>query len=844
MTFVLNMARRELRASGFRLLVFFLCMAIGVAAVVALQSFTDSMKAAIARDARALVAADVRGEMNGEWSPRAQEVFERYAKSPVVTAHTWTIDTQTMVRPVKDTSAAPVMVALRAVQPAFPFYGNVRLSGGGDYSHALLRDRGVIVSTQLATRMQIVEGDTLKIGTLPFTVRGLAERIPGNGLDFSPLPVVLVDYPDVAAAKLTGFGSRVYHACLFRTLEGRDEELAQSLSQELRTVQGIDVGSFRFVENWLDRSAANIDGFLSLIGLAMLTLGGIGVASVTRVFVQQRLKTIAVLKCLGGRNRRVLGAYVVQVVLLSLVGGLLGVALAAVVTRVGLKYVAPHLPFDIVPVLSTAAIVQGLIVGTFVAMLFALPALLEVRRVKPILVLRQDSSSRRGRIDWLRIVAVALPAAGLLALAAWQSGSYRYAGRFVGSMAATALVLNLAGSGVIWMLRRARGVRSFTVRHGISSLYRPGNQTNALLFTLGLGALCLVSVRLQQVAFLREYSLDRIGLTGDMFLADVQRDQQEQAAREVEALKGSELELVPVVRARLVGLRRLATNTRRVPGNRVRGEHRVSYRASLSPDEAIAEGQFWDSTPAANAEVSVAANFASWLELGIGDTLIFELSGRRIESRVTSIRTITRRARLIPSLAQFDFVFRPGVLESAPHTLVGVFKGPAERSDRGRLQNTFMDRFPNVTVVDAVDEIDEVRKRIAEASFAVSVLGVFVLACGGLILIGSIAMTRLQRIYESAILKTLGAKTRFILLVTVVEYGVLGLLAGAIGSTAAIGLTWTMSTQGRRRVPWEFEPTISVLGAVATVVLVAAVGVAASWGVITRKPMGILREEG
>ena len=843
MRFVVAMAWREVRASWRQLILFFLCIALGVGAMVSLRSFTRGFSASLADDARALLSADVRVEHAQALSDEQIEILTRHGTAPQVLASTRMIATQTIVRAEGRPDTRPVMVELRGVEPAFPLRGQVRLSDGTPYSHALIAGRGALVPPAFLERLQIAVGDRLIIGTASFTVRGVVERVPGNGLNFGPLPRVLVDHGAVAAAGLTGFGSRVEHNWLFNVRDGQERAVAQAIGREYgsRGIRG-GVGTFHYIENWLTRSLANIDGFLSLIGLSIVVLGGIGVASVTRVFVQQRVKTVAILKCLGGRNRRVLGAYVAQVVALGLGGSLLGLVVAQGITSGLAGYVSRRLPIDVDPRLSPLASAQGVAVGLLIALLFALPSLLDIRDVKPILVLRQDTGGRR-RFDWLKIGAQVLLAGAIALLAGWMAGTYRNASVFVGGLLATVFLLHVAGTVLIRGLARLRRLPSFVLRQGIGSLHRPGNQTRVTLFTVGLGALFVIAVRLFQVNLQQEYALDLTGLSADMFLIDVQPAQRDGAEAALERLGAAEVTLLPVSRGRLVGLKRDPANTDRVPANRIDGEHRLTHRLTLDPSERVTAGVFWPPTPSLEPEVSVERDLAGWWRLRPGDTLVFEIAGRRVEARVTSLRVPDQRVRTLSTLLRSGLVFRPGPLEALPHSFVGGAKGPADGPARARLQNEFLAQFPGVSLIDALDDIQEVRKRVADVSSAVSTLGGFVLVCGVLILVGSVAMTKMHRLYEAAVLKTLGAKRRVLIRITMIEYGVLGLLAGAIGSGASIAVTWGMTLYGRPPVPWHFQPGINLTGAIVTAVLVVLVGVAATWDVIARKPLGILREQ-
>jgi putative ABC transport system permease protein len=268
----------------------------------------------------------------------------------------------------------------------------------------------------------------------------------------------------------------------------------------------------------------------------------------------------------------------------------------------------------------------------------------------------------------------------------------------------------------------------------------------------------------------------------------------------------------------------------------------MTYLSRLWENEEILAGRWWDENPAARPEISVSEDYAEWLMLGLGDTLTIDYLGREFEAEITSIRRQTRRIRPVSYLTRFNIIFRPGTLDDLPHPFLGALQGPSASERRGRFQREFVEQFLNVSVIDAFDTIAELRRGVAEASFVVSFIGGFVFLCGTLILIGSISITKFHRLYEAAILRALGARQKLIVWITVIEYGVLGLLAGAIGSASAIALTWAVSTYGMK-ISWELVPSVNLLGAAATMLVVTTVGVLASWDVLFKKPLGILREQ-
>jgi putative ABC transport system permease protein len=847
---VINLAWREMRASWRRLLFFFICIAIGVGSIVALRSLVQNVKASLGRESRSLLTADVQASSGSPWNAEIQATFERYYKSPLVEAHTETLETATMLRSVNNESAPPKMVELKAVQLQFPFYGEIVLAGGAKYSHGLLKDRGALVKQSLMAALDLKIGDLVRIGDLDFTIRGVIESEPGGAMNaFSFGPRVIVDYDDAVAAGMNKWGSRARYRALFKTREDAMDPLLEGLRRDLRRQPHVAVRSFRDSQDRMSESLTQVEDYLSLVGLIILVLGGIGVSSVTRVFVQQKMKTIAILKCLGGKNARVLGAYLSQILTLGLLGSLMGLLVAKVVTTLLPKVFAGSIPFNVEFGLTWQAALQGIGVGTLISLLFSLTPLLEIRRIKPILVLRSLATppgSRPGwrKLDWMKLASGLIVTLGLIALASWQAGSLKVGAIFLGALAAMTLALNVMAAALMKFVRGFRLLPSFSVRQGVNSLYRPGNQTKIILMAVGLGVFFVVAVRSLQLNLREEFAIDMNTLRADMYLIEIQPDQrsgvQEIAAKYI----GSKPELIPTISARLAGISNSHADLDNVKPNENRGlmgrEYIMTYRDHVDDSEKVLAGEFWDSPlpQGAEPEVSIEELLHKELGLNVGDTMTFNVQGRHITARVANIRRVDwRNAR-----TGFLVIFRPGPLDRAPAKYIAAIKGPADSRLRARLQRDLIDKFPNVSVVDVRDIIEIARGIVQNISLAVSFVGGFVFLSGLLILIGSIAMTKFHRLYESAILKTLGAKRKLIVSTLLVEYGVLGLLAGALGSSAAIALTWAVS-EYVLKIDWRFMPSVNLLGVVVAAALVMAVGALSSWDVMVKKPLGILRAE-
>jgi putative ABC transport system permease protein len=415
-----------------------------------------------------------------------------------------------------------------------------------------------------------------------------------------------------------------------------------------------------------------------------------------------------------------------------------------------------------------------------------------------------------------------------------------------GGFAATAIVLHLAGTLLIRALAPLARSQSFALRHAVLQLRRPGSQMRIVLLAVGLGSFFIIGVRSLQENLIAQFQMNINPESPDMFLLDIQQDQVEPVRAAITAHQeagAAAPRLLPVLRARVVGVEGREINLESYEDVRGRGslgrEYTITYRAGLEPNEKVVAGAMWEPTPSDQPEVSIEQFINEAFKINIGDTVRFDVLGRVIAAKVTSVRFVEwadSRA------GGFMFVFRPGVLEKAPHGYIGFLKGPQAGEARARMQAALVGAAPNVSVIDGREIIDAIKAVVDNVTLAVTVVGTLVLLSGLMILIGAVAMTKFRRVYEAAIFKTLGATRRLIATVLIFEYGLLGLLAGTIGAAGAIGLTWAVS---RYALEIEFRPLIglSLSGVVITAVLVAVIGVISSWEVLQRKPLATLRAE-
>ncbi len=862
MKFTILMVGRELRASWRRLLFFFVCVAIGVAAIVTLRSIIQSLRTGLVREARATLAADVLVQSTRAWTPEVRAELEARFARERVEARTESIETATMVRPAGGAALAR-MVELRGVEEGYPFYGTLALRNGQPYSHRLLEGKGALVRPELLAQLSVEVGDTILIGDHPFTIRGVIDQEPGRRIGgFSLGSRVLVDLADLRGAGLLVFGSRANYQMLLKVHPDSVERLTREIRQNFRE-RFVNARSYRSTEDQIGESLQRAENFLSLVGFVIVVLGGIGVWSVTRVFVRQKIRSIAILKCVGASAAQVLAIYVLQVSLLAVAGSAMGVGVAAAAIRAipaSLVESFGGLPYG----LTGSAVLQGLTVGLLVSVLFALVPLLDVRRIKPLLLIRGDATATVAsaggvggvrawlrRIDWLKAGLGALVGAALVGVAAWQAGSWRAGAAVSIGFAAVSAVLYGAAFAVVRLVMPLASAPWFPLRHAVISLRRPGNQTRVILLAVGLGSFFVLGVRTLQSNLIAELDVGVSRGGADMFIIDVQRDQVEgvqSLIRERQDPGASAARLVPVLRARVTGVRGREVNLENFSDVRGRGslarEYVITYRDTLEDNERLVEGTFWTGSgplpaDAPISEVSIEESIHERFNIQVGDEMRFDVLGRTLRARVTGIREVEwADARS----GGFMFVFRPGAFADAPHTFIGFVNAPEDGTARARLQYDLVARYPNITAIDGREILARIQGVVDNAVLGISVVGGIALLSGVLILIGAVSMTKFQRVYEAAILRTLGASTRLLTSTLALEYCALGLLAGAIGAAGALGLSWGV-TRYVFDMPWRPAPGLLAAGALLTALLVCAIGVIASADVLRKKPLATLRAE-
>ncbi len=432
--------------------------------------------------------------------------------------------------------------------------------------------------------------------------------------------------------------------------------------------------------------------------------------------------------------------------------------------------------------------------------------------------------------------------AGLLGLAVWQAGSLIVGAFFLGGLGVTALILYLAAIVLMWLLRQTRHFTSFSITQAVNSLYRPGNQTRVVLLAVGLSAFVVLAVHLMQSNLVREFDFTRNQKLPSLFFIDVQKSQINDLLTMLKERTGEDAEAIPTVRATIAYVNGDPFDFQQREVRQQQGmigrEFAITYRPKMDDNESLISGDWWTGNAEDTPEVSIEETMAESLKVTPGDSITFDISGRKVTARVRNVRKLDIRN----TRTAFVFVFRPGTLDRAPQSYAATILKHIGATDRLRLERDILERFPNVQIFDVADILATVQRLIGNFVLAISFVGSFVMLSGILILVGSIALTKSQRIYENAILKTLGAKRRLLAGILLGEYGLLGLLAGVIGTGFAVALSYGVSRYVMK-IQWEFDPLAAAAGVLVTAAVVMLVGVGASFDVLFRKPLATLRSQ-
>ena len=841
-SFVLNMAWRDSRGSRRRLLLYLSAMVLGVAALVAIQGFGDNLERTVDDEAKTLLGADLSLERDGPFPSEIEALIDSIGGEQ---SRRISFASMALFPENERTRLATV----RATEGGYPFYGEVETRPADAVNTYRDRDAALVDGT-LLKQFNAQVGDSVRIGSRDYLIAGELVKMPRESAIVSSISPRIYIPRATLDTTLLGRGSRAEYEVYFKFDDGRDVEALVDRIEP--TLDNHDVGEDTVEEaagNWRE-GLGNLYRFLSLVGFVALLLGSLGVASAVHVYVQRRLESIAVLRCLGSSAGQTFRIYLVQAAVLGFMGAGAGCLIGTGIQMVVPSLLADFLPVEVEFALSWEAIALGMGIGVGVTLLFALWPLLQVRGVSPMRALRSSvEPSTGGWRDPLRWLVGGSIAAGVVAFAMVQAPTWQIGLGYAGSLVGVFGLLALVARGITWGVQRFfPSGWSYPWRQGLANLYRPNNQTTVLMLSLGLGTFLITTLFLVQKSL-----IEQIRVTGgeegrpNLVLWDVQPDQLDGVTETLRANDLPVMETTPIVTMNLRSVKDRTIEELRADSTfdmtfAHTREYRVTYREELSPSETLVEGTLADSVEGnplrsgAPVPISIETEIArEELNVSIGDTLRFDVQGVPVTTVISSIRDVDWER----IGTNFFVVFPPGVLEKAPQIYAVLSRTPNDDVS-GAVQSDLVQQYPNVSAIDLSLVLSTFDRIFQRFSFVIRFMALFSIVTGLIVLVSAIVVSSMQRVQESVLLKTLGASRKTVFRIMTIEYLFLGSFAALTGLVLSVGASWALAAFV---FDGPFVPSLLPLaGAFAVVTgLTVGIGLLNSRGIYDRPPLDVLR---
>lgn len=833
-----TMAWRDARNNYGRLFLLVASLITGIAAVVSIGSLNYSLQETLDQNAKELLGADMVLNSNKKFDPDFVSGLDS-AKLGIAG------DAEMASMVMFMNSGQSRLVKLTALFGDFPFYGKLETQPA-NAPELMKTGRFAMLDESLARQFEISSEDSLKIGNRMFKVAGVVNKIPGGGVLTSTLaPSVYISMEALDSTGLVQFGSRVNYSLFVKTAGEKETEAkikeiqpqVKRLGYSIETVEGRKRG--------LGRGLQSVYQFFSLLAFVALILGCIGVASSVHIYAREKRDEVAVLRCLGSSGWQAFNIYFIQVFMLGLLGSVIGAALGAGIQRVIPVVFKNFIPLDVPFSISWAAIGQGLILGAVVSVLFTILPLVAVRFVPPLSVLRADSAPVRtfSRMRWTAILLIAVFP---LAAATYQSGSWLVGVGFAAGLAVALGSLALVAWALLRLVKRFfPRSGSFVFRHALSNLFRPNNQTQVLMVTIGLGGFIIATLNIVQHSLLGQVEFTGNQNDSNTILFDIQPSQRDGVIDLIKEYKLPVNQVVPIITCRLAELKGrpvevlLKDTSVHIPEWALSREYRVTYRDSLHRSEELIKGTLHEFKPGQKDSVwvTISEGMQETLKLDLGDSLVFDIQGVPLKARISGIRKV----EWPKDPPNFIFVFPNGVVNEAPQIWVAATR-VGDTSVASRFQQRLVMGFPNVSLLDLRLILSTVESLFAKVGLVVRFLALFSIVTGLIVLAGAVVNSKFVRIRENVLLRTLGARTRQITRITLIEYAYLGIFSAVTGMVLSLAGGWALCRfffEVQLGVSWT---DLGLVGFMVTV-LTVAIGWYNSREVIATPPLQVLRRE-
>jgi putative ABC transport system permease protein len=845
-----KMAWRDSRKNRSRLFLFTSSIILGIAALVAVYSFRDNLQRDIDEQARNLTGSDLTMDSRIAISKSAQAVLDTLGDERATQ-----LDFASMLYFVK--SEGSRLVQIKALEGNYPFYGALEttpVKAAANWQQG----RNALVDKTVMLQFNAKPGDSIRVGKLTFAIAGYLNNAPGQtGLSTTVSPPVYIPLKYIAQTGLVAYGSRIHYSFFYKYDNPLVVEPLLKKLQPMLDKEGLDHETVATKKRDTGRAFQDLTRFLALAGFVALLLGCIGVGSAIHVYVNEKIAAISTLRCIGLRAWDAFFIYLIQITFIGLAG-----AVAGAIFGTGIQFLLPFVLKDLLPVeftmhISYTAVLQGIVTGVVIAVLFALPSLLAVRLISPLNAIRLsfESKSSTEPLKWIVYLVIFLFILGFTYL---QMESALQALVFVGGILFAILVFYLLSMALLTLVRKTlpSGI-GYAWRQGFSNLYRPNNQTLMLIVSIGLSTALIATLYFVQGILINRVTLSSGETQPNMALFDIQTDQTKAVTDTALKYKLPLMSQVAVVTMRLEEVNgktaaQLAMadslkvkpqaegGGRRESSSRAfKSEMRATYLDTLAAEEQVTSGSWRGSlkAPGDTIYTSLDERYADRIHVKIGDQMVWNVQGMLIPTVVGSLRKID----WVQMKPNFRVIFPKGVLEEAPQFHVLMTRVPSPNVSAA-FQSAIVRNYPNVSLIDLGLVLKVLDDLLGKISFVIRFMASFSMVTGWIVLVSAVRSSKNQRLREIVLLRTLGAKSSQILSITAIEYLFLGLLSAAAGMGVALAASWTLAVYsfGASFTP-ALLPIFILFGLIILIVVIT--GMLSSIGVLRKPPLEVLRKD-
>jgi putative ABC transport system permease protein len=834
-----RLARRELRSglSGFR--IFFASLVLGVGAIAAVGSLSEALLSGLADNGRVILGGDVAIESMHRPLTWQERVFAQSQGtiSQVVSLRAMAYGL------ANGRPAARQLVELKAIDSNYPLYGSAGFSPPINLDDALACSKkkfcDVVAEQTLLDRLHIARGGAMRIGEQNFRIAGVLtnepDRLSGG---FSLGPHVIISSGALARTGLVAIGSLIEYDTRVRLRAGLSIATFRRAAKARFPEAGWQIRDRDHAAPGTDRFIKQISVFLTLTGLTALAVGGVGAGQAVRAFLDRKREEIATQRALGADGGLIFLIFFLQVMTISGIASVAGTLLGATIPFIVPLFFAGDIPVPAHFGFFVAPLILAFVFGILSAAAFAIPPLARAREIAPAGLFRDlvAPARPRGRLPYLAVATAT--GAIIIALALVFSPSPSFSLWFLACAAGGLAVLGLASTGLRFVLRVLPSARWPALRLALANMTGPGSATSAVITALGLGLSLLATVTILDDTISRGVNESLPDTAPSFYFVDIQPSDAEAFDRTIARFASArDYRRTPMIRGRIVALKGVpATRARVARDSRwaLNGDRGITYAAQEPADTRITEGHWWPANYKGPTLFSFDANLARGMGLKVGDALTVNVLGREIEGQIANLREVD----FSTGRQNFVLILSPGLIDKAPHSFLATVR--VAPRDENVMYRTVTDRFPSVSTVRVKDVITELDLLLEKLAFSVRAASFITIAAGLLVLTGAIAAGQRERLYDSTVMKVIGATRLQIARVYAIEYALIGLLTGALALAAGAAA----ATLVTRRV-FDLSPVIDWSAVLLTVaggaILTLIFGLAVTWTALAARPAGQLR---